>query len=145
MHRQQFGITVLGGEVVRTLDRFLRFYGEFVPTDGHGLIPLVFIVSAKRRIDAIGGDGSTEVLRFAQADKSLFDAETLLPKQSGRRSLLPPPVATESSFARPDSRGGCPYVFPAGLRGFARALGLDVLLAAHVDFDLFGFGFGLLC
>ena len=36
VQRQQFGIAVLGGELVRALDRFLRFDGEFVPTDGHG-------------------------------------------------------------------------------------------------------------
>ena len=34
--RAQFGITVLRGELVRTLDGFLRFNGEFVPTDWHG-------------------------------------------------------------------------------------------------------------
>ena len=37
MNRQQFGIAVLGGELVRALDGFLRFDGEFVPTDGHDL------------------------------------------------------------------------------------------------------------
>ena len=35
VHRQQLGIAVLGGELVRALDGFLRFDGEFVPTDGH--------------------------------------------------------------------------------------------------------------
>ena len=38
---QQFGIAVLGGELVRALDGFLRFDGEFVPTDGHGILHLV--------------------------------------------------------------------------------------------------------
>ena len=36
VERPQFGIAVLGGELVRTLDGFLRFNGEFVPTDWHG-------------------------------------------------------------------------------------------------------------
>ena len=39
--RQQLGIAVLGGEVVRALDGFLRFYGEFVPTDGHGKLLVI--------------------------------------------------------------------------------------------------------
>ena len=34
--RQKLGVAVLGGEVVCALDGFLRFDGEFVPTDGHG-------------------------------------------------------------------------------------------------------------
>ena len=32
---QQLGIAVLGGEVIRALDGFLRFDGEFFPTDRH--------------------------------------------------------------------------------------------------------------
>jgi hypothetical protein len=32
---------VLGGELVRALDGLLRFYGEFVPTDCHGLNSLL--------------------------------------------------------------------------------------------------------
>jgi hypothetical protein len=36
MKRGQLGIAVLGGELVRALDRFLRLDGEFVPTDCHG-------------------------------------------------------------------------------------------------------------
>jgi hypothetical protein len=39
MERLQFGIAVLGGELVRSLDGFLRFDGEFVPTDRHKFIP----------------------------------------------------------------------------------------------------------
>ena len=31
----QLGIAMLGGELVRALDGFLRFDGEFIPTDGH--------------------------------------------------------------------------------------------------------------
>ena len=34
--RQKLGIAVFGSEVVGALDGFLRFYGEFIPTDGHG-------------------------------------------------------------------------------------------------------------
>ncbi len=41
VERLQFGIAVLGGEFVRALDGFLRFDGEFVPTDGHGILNLV--------------------------------------------------------------------------------------------------------
>ncbi len=33
---QKLRVAVLGGKVVGALDGFLRFYGEFVPTDGHG-------------------------------------------------------------------------------------------------------------
>ena len=43
MDRQKLRIAVLGGEVVRSLDCFLRFYGEFVPTDGHGKLHLVIL------------------------------------------------------------------------------------------------------
>jgi UDP-N-acetylmuramyl pentapeptide phosphotransferase/UDP-N-acetylglucosamine-1-phosphate transferase len=35
MDGQQLGIAVLAGELVGALDGFLRFNGEFVPTDGH--------------------------------------------------------------------------------------------------------------
>ena len=35
MDRKQLGIAVLGGELVRALHCFLRFYCEFVPTDSH--------------------------------------------------------------------------------------------------------------
>ena len=35
MNRLQLGIAVLGGELARALDGFLRFNGKFVPTDGH--------------------------------------------------------------------------------------------------------------
>src|SRR5450432_3533524 len=38
VRRQHFGIAVLGGELARALDGFLRLYGEFIPTDGHGLL-----------------------------------------------------------------------------------------------------------
>ena len=38
VQRQQFGIAVLGGELVRALHGFLRFDGEFVPTNCHGVI-----------------------------------------------------------------------------------------------------------
>ncbi len=36
VNRTQLGIAMLGGELVRALDGFLRFHGEFVPTDCHG-------------------------------------------------------------------------------------------------------------
>ena len=39
--RQQFRIAVLGGELVRALDSFLRFDSEFFPTDGHGSLHLI--------------------------------------------------------------------------------------------------------
>jgi hypothetical protein len=32
----QFGIAVLGGELIRALNSFLRFNSKYVPTDGHG-------------------------------------------------------------------------------------------------------------
>ena len=35
MQRLKLGIAMLGGEGARALDCFLRFYGEFVPTDRH--------------------------------------------------------------------------------------------------------------
>ena len=36
--RLELGIAVLGCEFVRALDGFLRFDGEFIPTDGHGYL-----------------------------------------------------------------------------------------------------------
>ena len=36
MSRREFRIAVLGGELIRALDGFLRFDGEFVPTNCHG-------------------------------------------------------------------------------------------------------------
>ena len=37
----KLGIAVLGGKLIRALHCFLRFYGEFVPTDGHDELHLV--------------------------------------------------------------------------------------------------------
>src|ERR1700674_980921 len=50
MQRLHFGIAVLGGELVRALDRFLRFNGELVPTDRHGNSLLSFLWFQKRGI-----------------------------------------------------------------------------------------------
>src|SRR5208282_3819487 len=36
VYGQKLGVAVLGGKIVGALDCFLSFYGEFVPTDGHG-------------------------------------------------------------------------------------------------------------
>ena len=43
MERRKLRIAVLGGELVRALDGFLRFYGEFVPTNGHGELHFVIL------------------------------------------------------------------------------------------------------
>ena len=40
VNRPQFGIAMLGGELVGALDGFLRFDGEFIPTDGHESLDL---------------------------------------------------------------------------------------------------------
>ena len=54
VNRTQLGIAMLGGELVRALDGFLRFDGEFVPTDGHGEPLLSFCHSERSgRICAI--------------------------------------------------------------------------------------------
>src|ERR1700722_4666460 len=70
--------------------------------------------------------------------------------KAGGRQVCRLPQKTELSFARPDSRGGRPYIGIA-LRGLAGALcflgsGLldsERLFAADVHFDLLGFGFSL--
>ena len=41
MDGQKLGVAVLGGKVVGALNGFLRFYGEFVPTDGHGKLLVI--------------------------------------------------------------------------------------------------------
>src|SRR5260370_37268766 len=68
----------------------------------------------------------------------------LMPSNAGRRHLCLLPAQPSRASLDWTAEGGCPYVSSVGLRGFARALGLEVLLAAYVDFDLFGFGFGFL-
>jgi hypothetical protein len=35
VNRAQLGVAMLGGKLARALDGFLRFDGEFVPTDRH--------------------------------------------------------------------------------------------------------------
>src|SRR5580692_7429387 len=51
VYRQQLGVTVLRGKLVRALDGFLRFYSEFVPTDWHGkLLNLVIGQSCSSKI-----------------------------------------------------------------------------------------------
>ena len=43
MDRQYFRVAVFGGKIIGALDCFLRFYGEFIPTDGHG--KLLYLIS----------------------------------------------------------------------------------------------------
>src|SRR5208337_2339067 len=66
-------------------------------------------------------------------------------KLTGGSPVLPPPVdCRPSSCARLDSRGRLSPHKIKTLRGLAGALAFERLLAAHVDLDLLGLGFGLL-
>src|ERR1039458_1089626 len=137
MDGQQFGIAVLRCQVVRALDGFLRFYGEFVPTDGHGGTPF------------------SDFWQFCNwaIPKSLNYTIAEL-QNNGRRLSSPPPMIVDRRAAL-DWTGESPVPTQAVLhttpvlRGLAGGLGFEGLLVfhfgpAHVDFDLLGLGFGLL-
>ena len=49
MQRLEFRIAVLGGELVGPLDGFLRFDGEFIPTDRHGSSLLSFVILSEAK------------------------------------------------------------------------------------------------
>jgi hypothetical protein len=93
--------------VVRALDGFLRFYGEFFPTDGHDQTPLLCFChfSEVKNLRNVPAARNAEVpsASSGQAFAGLRMAKLTGIKKTGGGQLLPPPVETwrrRSSRAR---------------------------------------------
>src|SRR6266446_4934707 len=68
----------------------------------------------------------------------------LLGRLPSKSSGASPGWRAPSAPLRAGRGRGCPHMNISSLRGFAGPFGFEGLLAAHVDLDLLGFGFGLL-
>src|SRR5208337_342755 len=134
MERGEFRIAVLGGEFVRALDSLLRFYREFVPTDGHDIYSSITLSSfASLRM--------TDLFDF-----QITNYKLPITNRTGG-ACLPPPAEFTTAGLCPAGRDKAPSPHEHCLCGFASALRLFAfqrLLAADVYLDLLRLGFGFL-